>query len=49
MCPSSHGLGAKYNEIHFEYFKEAINYTTKMMGTYECQRFPLGCMQTTVK
>lgn len=28
MCPLSYGLGAKFNETHFGYFKDAIDYIT---------------------
>jgi hypothetical protein len=28
MCPPSYGLGAKFNETHFDYFKQAIDYIT---------------------
>lgn len=28
MCPLSYGLGAKFNETHFDYFKQAIDYIT---------------------
>ena len=33
MCPLSYGLGAKFNETHFDYFKEAVDYVTKTKGT----------------
>ncbi|ORX97100.1 glycoside hydrolase family 5 protein [Clohesyomyces aquaticus] len=34
MCPLSYGLGAKFNETHFGYFKEAVDYVTKTKGAY---------------
>ncbi|KAK3325966.1 glycoside hydrolase superfamily [Apodospora peruviana] len=34
MCPPSFGLGAKFNETHFGYFKESIEYITKKKGAY---------------
>ncbi|KAF2471899.1 glycoside hydrolase family 5 protein [Lindgomyces ingoldianus] len=34
MCPLSYGLGAKFNETHFDYFKEAVDYVTKTKGAY---------------
>ncbi|KAK3898443.1 glycoside hydrolase superfamily [Staphylotrichum tortipilum] len=34
MCPLSYGLGAKFNETHFDHFKEAIDYITKTKGAY---------------
>ncbi|GAB1314540.1 cellulase [Madurella fahalii] len=34
MCPLSYGLGAKFNETHFDYFKQAIDYITKTKGAY---------------
>ncbi|VBB75808.1 Putative Glycoside Hydrolase Family 5 [Podospora comata] len=34
MCPVSYGLGAKFNETHFEHFKEAIDYITITKGAY---------------
>ncbi|KAK0666424.1 endoglucanase 1 [Cercophora samala] len=34
MCPLSYGLGAKFNETHFEHFKEAIDYITITKGAY---------------
>jgi hypothetical protein len=35
MCPLSYGLGAKFDETHFDHFKEAIDYITKTKGA--CQ------------
>lgn len=32
MCPLSYGLGSKFNETHFDYFKESIDYITKTKG-----------------
>lgn len=32
MCPPSYGLGAKFNETHFGYYKQAIDYITKTKG-----------------
>src|SRR4051794_16444791 len=32
MCPLSYGLGAKFNETHFDHFKESIDYITKKKG-----------------
>ncbi len=32
MCPLSYGLGAKFNETHFDYFKQAIDYITVKKG-----------------
>jgi hypothetical protein len=32
MCPPADGLGAKFNETHFDYFKEAIDYITVTKG-----------------
>ncbi len=32
MCPLSYGLGSKFNETHFNYFKEAIDYITVKKG-----------------
>ncbi|KAK4235900.1 glycoside hydrolase superfamily [Achaetomium macrosporum] len=34
MCPPSYGLGAKFNETHFDYFKQAVDYITKTKGAY---------------
>ncbi|CAE6470491.1 unnamed protein product [Rhizoctonia solani] len=34
MCPLSYGLGAKFNETYFGYFKEAIDYITITKGAY---------------
>ncbi|MCJ1477116.1 hypothetical protein MMC13_005787 [Lambiella insularis] len=34
MCPLEYGLGAKFNETHFEYYKDAINYITRTKGAY---------------
>ncbi|KAK0618992.1 glycoside hydrolase family 5 protein [Immersiella caudata] len=34
MCPLSYGLGARFNETHFEHFKESIDYITKKKGAY---------------
>ncbi|KAK4464749.1 endoglucanase 1 [Cladorrhinum samala] len=34
MCPLSYGLGARFNETHFNYFKESIDYITKTKGAY---------------
>ncbi|KAF2179216.1 glycoside hydrolase family 5 protein [Zopfia rhizophila CBS 207.26] len=34
MCPPATGLGAKFNETHFGYFKEAVDYVTKTKGAY---------------
>ncbi|SPQ21567.1 527d8d77-a4a9-4c69-9b9f-50e02667cd75 [Thermothielavioides terrestris] len=34
MCPPSYGLGAKFNETHFDYYKQAIDYITKTKGAY---------------
>ncbi len=39
MCPLSYGLGAKFNETHFDHFKEAIDYITKKKGA--CQLLTL--------
>jgi hypothetical protein len=36
MCPPSYGLGAKFNETHFDYYKQAINYITKTKGACAC-------------
>lgn len=35
MVPPSYGLGAKFNETHYNYFEQAINYITKTKGA--CQ------------
>jgi hypothetical protein len=35
MCPPSDGLGAKFNETHFDYFKQAVDYITVTRGA--CQ------------
>jgi len=42
MCPLSYGLGAKFNETHFDYFKEAVDYVTKTKGAY-CILDPHNC------
>ncbi|KAK0629560.1 glycoside hydrolase family 5 protein [Bombardia bombarda] len=34
MCPLSYGLGAKFNETHFDYYKQSIDYITKTKGAY---------------
>ncbi|KAL2132839.1 hypothetical protein VTI74DRAFT_3238 [Chaetomium olivicolor] len=34
MCPLSYGLGARFNETHFDHFKQAIDYITKGKGAY---------------
>ncbi|KAK4114781.1 glycoside hydrolase family 5 protein [Canariomyces notabilis] len=34
MCPLEYGLGAKFNETHFDYFKQAVDYITKTKGAY---------------
>ncbi|EAQ86422.1 hypothetical protein CHGG_07675 [Chaetomium globosum CBS 148.51] len=34
MCPPADGLGAKFNETHFDHFKEAIDYITVTKGAY---------------
>ncbi|KAF8745857.1 Cellulase (glycosyl hydrolase family 5), partial [Rhizoctonia solani] len=34
MCPLSYGLGSKFNETYFGYFKEAIDYITLTKGAY---------------
>ena len=34
MCPLSYGLGSKFNETHFDYFKEAVDYITVKKGAY---------------
>ncbi|KAK3942499.1 glycoside hydrolase family 5 protein [Diplogelasinospora grovesii] len=34
MCPLSYGLGAKFNETHFDYYKQAIDYITKTKKAY---------------
>ncbi|KAK4033175.1 glycoside hydrolase superfamily [Parachaetomium inaequale] len=34
MCPPSDGLGAKFNETHFDHFKQAIDYITETKGAY---------------
>ncbi|KAB5575433.1 glycoside hydrolase superfamily [Coniochaeta sp. 2T2.1] len=34
MCPLSYGLGAKFNETHFDYFKQAIDYITVTKKAY---------------
>ncbi|KAF2248039.1 glycoside hydrolase family 5 protein [Trematosphaeria pertusa] len=34
MCPVAGGLGAKFNETHFDYFKQAVDYVTKTKGAY---------------
>jgi len=36
MCPLSYGLGARFNETHFNYFKESIDYITKTKGACTC-------------
>ena len=32
MCPVSDGLGSKFDEAHFDHFKEAIDYISKTKG-----------------
>jgi hypothetical protein len=32
MCPLADGLGAKFNETHFDHFKQAIDYITETKG-----------------
>ncbi|EPE29894.1 (Trans)glycosidase [Glarea lozoyensis ATCC 20868] len=34
MCPLSYGLGSKFNETHFNYYADAVNYITKTKGAY---------------
>lgn len=34
MCPPSYGLGARFNETHFDYFKQAIDYITITKKAY---------------
>ncbi|CAG8958388.1 hypothetical protein HYFRA_00011065 [Hymenoscyphus fraxineus] len=34
MCPLSYGLGAKFNETHFDYYADAVHYITKTKGAY---------------
>ncbi|TVY80822.1 Endoglucanase, partial [Lachnellula suecica] len=34
MCPLSYGLGAKFNETHYGFFADAVNYITKTKGAY---------------
>nr|pir cellulase (EC 3.2.1.4) - fungus (Pestalotiopsis sp.) [Pestalotiopsis sp.] len=34
MCPPATGLGAAFNETHFDYFKEAVDYITVTKGAY---------------
>ncbi|KAK4250293.1 glycoside hydrolase superfamily [Corynascus novoguineensis] len=34
MCPPADGLGAKFNETHFGFFKEAVDYVTVTKGAY---------------
>ncbi|KAK3685196.1 glycoside hydrolase superfamily [Podospora appendiculata] len=34
MCPLSYGLGAKFDETHYNYYKQAIDYITKTKGAY---------------
>lgn len=34
MCPLSYGLGAKFNETHFGFYADAINYITITKGAY---------------
>ncbi|KAH7377975.1 putative endoglucanase 1 [Cadophora sp. MPI-SDFR-AT-0126] len=34
MCPLSYGLGSKFNETHFGYFADAINYITETKAAY---------------
>ncbi|KAK0102767.1 hypothetical protein ONS95_006364 [Cadophora gregata] len=34
MCPLSYGLGAKFNETHFQEFADAVNYVTVTKGAY---------------
>ncbi|KAI0024560.1 endoglucanase 1 [Xylariomycetidae sp. FL0641] len=34
MCPPATGLGATFNETHFDYFKDAVDYVTVTKGAY---------------
>jgi endoglucanase len=34
MCPLEYGLGSKFNETHFGYFNDAIEYITIAKGAY---------------
>ncbi|KAH8194702.1 hypothetical protein TruAng_011136 [Truncatella angustata] len=34
MCPPATGLGAVFNETHFDYFKQAVDYVTTTKGAY---------------
>ncbi|KAF4635569.1 hypothetical protein G7Y89_g2508 [Cudoniella acicularis] len=34
MCPPTTGLGAKFNQTHFDLYADAINYITKTKGAY---------------
>ncbi|KAL2061134.1 hypothetical protein VTL71DRAFT_7407 [Oculimacula yallundae] len=34
MCPLAYGLGAKFNETHFQEFADAVNYITVTKGAY---------------
>ncbi|KAI0471535.1 endoglucanase 1 [Xylariaceae sp. FL0804] len=34
MCPLEYGLGAKFNETHFDLYKQAVDYVTVTQGAY---------------
>jgi len=34
MCPLSYGLGSKFNETHYGFYADAINYITVTKGAY---------------
>lgn len=34
MCPPATGLGATFNETHFDYYKQAVDYITTTKGAY---------------
>ncbi|KAH8664379.1 endoglucanase 1 [Xylariales sp. PMI_506] len=34
MCPPATGLGKTFNETHFQFYKEAVDYVTVTKGTY---------------
>ncbi|KAK4189159.1 endoglucanase 1 [Podospora australis] len=44
MCPLSYGLGARFNETHFEYFKESIDYITKTKGACKSSFIPTSLL-----
>lgn len=45
MCPLADGLGSKFNETHFDKFKEAVDYISVTKGACKSSSWLRACFE----